>query len=173
MIILYPNPGLYQIPCPPCEGVRTPRVHRTGTLHAAVGYLNNSLRKRSAFEALVNTLPWWRFLEQGTVLILAGCEPLGQLIWRQRDTICNKQACQEGKIARDMAQPRKMTHMQIVDLFGLPTGSKLAEKVCGTTPVHAPRGHRACTASDTPLVCCVWAIFPPVFHAKFPIFSCK
>ena len=41
----------------PYEGVHAPRAQR-------VRYLNNFSRKWSTFEALVNTVPWWKLLEE-------------------------------------------------------------------------------------------------------------
>ena len=43
------------------HGVYCTLPHAVGEFAHRVRYLNNFSRKRSSFEALVNTVPWWRW----------------------------------------------------------------------------------------------------------------
>ena len=143
------------------QACRSGSVHRPvcllqvkGEFAHRVRCLNNFCRRWSTFEALVNTVPWYKLL--GEELLQSVRVPLGELT----RTLCsrrlkedNSQACQQGNIPKDVAQA-KTRRSCISGTFWASqpdaVASKLAETVCKTrirTASDSPKGGRPNVAS--------------------------
>ena len=71
-----------------------------------VRYLNNFSKKWFTFEALVNTVPWWRLLGEEFWLGVRApftCKECSNRLKEEE----KGQACQQGNIAKGVAQAKK------------------------------------------------------------------